>query len=271
MKIVLYGINFSPELTGIGKYSGEMVEWLSEQGHQVDVVTALPYYPEWQVHKGYKRWRFSREKLKHGSLIRCPLYVPSNPSTLKRLIHLVSFSVSSALALFTKLFDKPDVVFVVQPTLFCAPVALLYARLTGAKVVMHIQDYEIDAMFGLGMMKRGLLTRVVKKVERWLMRQFDAITTISLSMMNNAKEKGVELPEQFAVGMLFLEDKNQQDKVTEICEANDLKVLLFRKVPVDKGALGKQALQSLPKIYQVFITPNSLIATKLPSVKFSAL
>jgi glutamate synthase (NADPH/NADH) large chain len=81
-------------------------------------------------------------------------------------------------------------------------------------------------------------------------------------MRKVAREKGVELPEQFAVGMLFLEDKTQQDKVTEICEANDLKVLLFRKVPVDKQALGKQALESLPKIYQVFITPNSLIATK---------
>ena len=81
-------------------------------------------------------------------------------------------------------------------------------------------------------------------------------------MKKVAKEKGVELPEQFAVGMLFLEDKSQQDKVSEICEANDLKVILYRKVPVDKGALGKQALESLPKIYQVFITPSSLIATK---------
>lgn len=26
MKILVYGINYSPELTGIGKYTGEMVE-----------------------------------------------------------------------------------------------------------------------------------------------------------------------------------------------------------------------------------------------------
>ena len=29
MKILVYGINYSPELTGIGKYTGEMVEWLA--------------------------------------------------------------------------------------------------------------------------------------------------------------------------------------------------------------------------------------------------
>ncbi|STD27602.1 glycosyl transferase family protein [Enterobacter asburiae] len=46
MKILVYGINYSPELTGIGKYTGEMVEWMASQGHDVRVITAPPYYPE---------------------------------------------------------------------------------------------------------------------------------------------------------------------------------------------------------------------------------
>ncbi len=49
MKILVYGINYSPELTGIGKYTGEMVEWLARNGHEVRVITAPPYYPEWKV------------------------------------------------------------------------------------------------------------------------------------------------------------------------------------------------------------------------------
>jgi glutamate synthase (NADPH/NADH) large chain len=81
-------------------------------------------------------------------------------------------------------------------------------------------------------------------------------------MRKVAKQKGVELPEQFAVGMLFLDDKDQKETITEICEAHDLKVLLYRKVPVNKSALGKLALDTLPLIYQIFITPNSIIATK---------
>jgi colanic acid biosynthesis glycosyl transferase WcaI len=48
----------SPELTGIGKYSGEMAEWLAAQGHEVRVVTAPPYYPQWKVAEGYANaWR----------------------------------------------------------------------------------------------------------------------------------------------------------------------------------------------------------------------
>lgn len=37
MRIIVYGINYAPELTGIGKYSGEMAEWLVAQGHDVKV------------------------------------------------------------------------------------------------------------------------------------------------------------------------------------------------------------------------------------------
>ena len=38
MRILIHGINFSPELTGIGKYSGEMAEWRATHGHEVRVV-----------------------------------------------------------------------------------------------------------------------------------------------------------------------------------------------------------------------------------------
>ena len=45
MKILIYGINYAPELTGIGKYSAELAEWMAAHGHEVSVVTAPPYYP----------------------------------------------------------------------------------------------------------------------------------------------------------------------------------------------------------------------------------
>ncbi len=81
-------------------------------------------------------------------------------------------------------------------------------------------------------------------------------------MKKVAKEEGVDLPEQFGVGMLFLQDEAQKEKIEEICINNDIRVLLFRKVPVNTNALGEQALASLPEITQVFLAPKSIIATK---------
>jgi len=45
MRILVYGLNYAPELTGIGKFTGEMCSYLAAQGHEVRVITAPPYYP----------------------------------------------------------------------------------------------------------------------------------------------------------------------------------------------------------------------------------
>ncbi|MCN9868283.1 colanic acid biosynthesis glycosyltransferase WcaI, partial [Escherichia coli] len=56
MKLLVYGINYRPELTGIGKYSGEMVKWFVDNGLDVRVITAPPYYPAWKVANDYSGW-----------------------------------------------------------------------------------------------------------------------------------------------------------------------------------------------------------------------
>lgn len=201
MRILIYGLNFSPELTGIGKYTGEMATWLAARGHQVRVVTAPPYYPQWHVAEGYTNW-WGREDDKHSSGIgravpgylivyRCPLWVPAKVSGLKRLVHLASFAISSVPVLVRQLFWRPDVVWVVAPAFFCAPGAWLMSRLCGAKCWLHIQDYEVDAAFDLGLLKGQRLRRLVTAVEGWLLRRFDVVSTISHRMLERAVSKGV--------------------------------------------------------------------------------
>jgi len=199
MKFVLYSLNYSPELTGIGKYNGEMCSELADREVEVNAIVAPPYYPEWEIHNSYTKFFYQKENIQGVKVTRCPLYVPKRVTTIKRIIHLASFSISSAFALIGKLFGKPDVIMLVQPTLFCAPFALLYAKLTGAKSIMHIQDYEVDAMLGLGLLgkrkinkKTGKLITGIKRIESWLTNQFDVISTISYSMIENAKAKGID-------------------------------------------------------------------------------
>ena len=95
MRILIHGVNFSPELTGIGKYSGEMAAWLAQRGHEVRVVTAPPYYPDWRVGEGYSGVAYRTEKWQGVLVYRCPLWVPARPGGLTRLMHLMSFAVAS--------------------------------------------------------------------------------------------------------------------------------------------------------------------------------
>lgn len=190
MRILICGLNYSPELTGIGKFTGEMAEWLATQGHQVRVVTAPPYYPRWRVVDGYAN-RWGREEINGVSIWRCPLWVPDKPSGLKRLIHLASFALSSFPVMLMQLRWKPEVVMAIEPPLMCAPAALLLSRLAGAKAWLHIQDFEVDAAFELGILKSQSLRKAVLHVERWLMRRFDRVSTISGRMVEVLMGKGV--------------------------------------------------------------------------------
>lgn len=196
MRILIHGINFTPELTGIGKYTGEMAAWLASAGHEVRVVTAPPYYPDWQVWQGYHATCYTHEIRQDVRIWRAPLWVPARPSGLKRLLHLASFALSSFPVMLRQILWRPNVVWVVEPTLFCAPAALCVARLTGARAWLHVQDFEVDAAFALGLLPDGRTRRLVAELERWLKLRFDRVSTISTSMLVRASAKGVAADRQ---------------------------------------------------------------------------
>lgn len=249
MKILVYGINYSPELTGIGKYTGEMVEWMVQQGHEVRVITAPPYYPEWQVGAKYSSWRYRREN-GDATVWSCPLYVPKQPSTLKRLIHLGSFALSSFFPLMAQRRWKPDRIIGVVPTLFCTPGMRLLAKLSGARTLLHIQDYEVDAMLGLGMAGNGRAGKVAKLAsafERSGLHNVDNVSTISRSMMNKACEKGVA-PEK----VIFFPNWSEVSRFREVPETlvmalrQRLGLPDERKIILYSGNIGeKQGLESV--------------------------
>ena len=80
-------------------------------------------------------------------------------------------------------------------------------------------------------------------------------------LRKEAGKNGVELPKQFAIASIFTKNRDHLDVIENICEENDLKIVLRRDVPIDTNALGEQALESLPNIVQLFIIPNSIMAT----------
>ena len=85
----------------------------------------------------------------------------------------------------------PGRIFVIEPTMFCAPWALVTARLANAKVWLHIQDFEVEAFFGLGFSSGGFVKKCVNAVEGWLMRRFDRVSSISRQMVGRLSAFGI--------------------------------------------------------------------------------
>lgn len=194
MRILIYGLNYSPELTGVGKYTGEMAAWLAAKGHEVRVVTAPPYYPSWRIDERYsgRRYRIESDKNRSGPKVyRCPLWVPSVPGGATRLLHLSSFAVSSLPVMALQALWKPDVIFTVEPTFFAAPVALLSAAVSGAASWLHVQDFEVDAAFDLKLLPPGgSMHSIAKGLERFFTGCFSRVSSISHKMVERISARG---------------------------------------------------------------------------------
>jgi colanic acid biosynthesis glycosyl transferase WcaI len=157
----------------------------------VRVIAAPPFFPQWSVFDGYSAWRYRKTVWNGITVWRAPTWVPKKPRTLARMAHLFSFMLSSIPLLVAQMRWRPDVVFVVEPPLFCAPSVLFFSKLVGIKSWLHIQDYEVDAAFGLGLMSGQRVQRFARSAEHWLLSKFNRVSTISSAMVDKARGKGV--------------------------------------------------------------------------------
>src|SRR5262249_11494966 len=233
-RLLVVALNYAPDLTGIGKYVSEMTEWLTTKKQlAVRVVTAPPYYPAWAVSPGYSPHRYSKECIAGVDIYRCPLWIPRRPRGITRLLHLLSFALSSLPVLLWQAVSwRPDVVFVVEPPLGAAPGAWLAAKLCGAEAWLHVQDFEIDAAFELGLLRPGALRRAILSAERALMRGFDRVSNISERMLARLLEKGVDQRRVFLfpnwVDMSLIRPLEETNTLrAELGIAADARVLLY--------------------------------------------
>jgi colanic acid biosynthesis glycosyl transferase WcaI len=200
MRILVLGINYPPEQIGIGPYTGELCASLRSRAADVTVVTTHPYYPQWRVFPGAGRG-WSRRIEGGVEVLRCPVYVPGRPSGAKRLLHHASFAVSVLIPLLWRAVrERPDLVFVVAPSLAAAPSGLMAAKLAGAPTWLHLQDFEVEAAFATGLLDpHSRLASAARAFERWMLARFDVVSSISpemvarLAAMGVAKERRFEL------------------------------------------------------------------------------
>ena len=231
MKILVCSVNFPPDLIGIAKYTGEMCQWLSDRGHEVRVITAPPYYPDWKVPPAYRNLTYSAERVGDIQVTRCPLYVPRLPTGFRRILHHLSFAISSSLATFAVTAQfRPDVVLTVAPSILASPAALLAARASGARAWLHVQDLEIDAAFGLGFLSGNRLRRFALWLEGGLLRRFCRVSSISRRMMERIAAKGVEASR-------LIEFRNWVDAMPGIVRSNEMSYRATLGIPQDATML----------------------------------
>ena len=91
MRVVLLSASYAPELTGIGPYSAELAEALAQRGHDVQVISSFPFYPDWIPRVPPGTFLYRTESVDGVRVTRCRIYVPSRQGLMRRLLHELSW------------------------------------------------------------------------------------------------------------------------------------------------------------------------------------
>lgn len=173
--ILLLSYNYAPEAVGIAVYNRQMAESLAARGWPVEVLTAHPWYPAWQMQVAP-----TQEDLAGVRVHRLPLRVPVRPTAVGRILMDVTWLARAAIRLGTWR-RRPGVVQVVAPPVFGLVVGAVYAAWWRVPVACHVQDLQVDVASQLGFLPRWLVV-LLHAVEAVLLRRMDQVTTITPAM-----------------------------------------------------------------------------------------
>ena len=165
MRILVLGINYAPERTSVAPFTTGLCEHLAAQGHEVTVITAFPYYPEWRVWDDYRGRLWRSETLNRVRLLRVWHYVPRRPS---RLFHRLAYDASfSAHAFFRGLWTgKCDLIYCVSPPPLAAVAGYALSKLKGVPYVIKLTDLASDAAIATGIVRSPFKIRIARAIER---------------------------------------------------------------------------------------------------------
>jgi len=238
VRVLVLGTNYFPEKTAVAPFASGLCEHLAAKGHEVTMVTAFPYYPEWRVWDGYRGHLSQRERINNVSVRRVWHFVPSRASNLlQRLAHDLSFSLSALLAgLFMGTFD---VICCACPPPILAFTAYLLSKIRHTSYVILLTDLASDAALATGILKDGPAVRAARAVEGFVCRNADRVVCICQGFVEKLLERGIA-PEKLVLIPLW-GDTQQVYPIagaTEFRRANQLTGEQF--LAMHTGNMGKK-------------------------------
>jgi colanic acid biosynthesis glycosyl transferase WcaI len=146
-RLVVLTQYFAPEVGAAQTRLSAVVAELVRRGVNVDVVTAMPNYPQGRIHEGYRRKLYTKEH-RAGATVRRVWVYAAQGAGAKRLVNYASFAAACTVGLAAT--RKPTHVFIESPPLTTAVAGLLYARMRRATAILNVADLWPDAAIEVG-------------------------------------------------------------------------------------------------------------------------
>jgi len=192
MKILIFNQYFWPENFRIN----EIACALKSRGHEVEVMTGKPNYPEGKFFSGYSAWGAKKEFWRDIAIYRVPMLARGNRCAIKLVLNYLSYIVSGlVLAPWLLRKEKYDVIFVygISPIFQAIPASFL-GWLKGVPVVLWVQDLWPQSAEATGYVKSPFLLKLLEKFVRFTYAHTDLLLVQSEAFIEPVSKLAPNIP-----------------------------------------------------------------------------
>ena len=188
MQLLVICPHFEPDVAPTGVVMTRIVHELAARGHQLHVVTSLPWYLHHEVEEGWGGRLKRTEDVEWGRITRLhPFPAPDKTNLFRRSLSFGGFTaMATAVAAWGR---RVDGVLAMSPPLTLGPAGWLAGIARRAPVVFNIQDVYPDVAVEVGAITGRRVIAALSWLERFSYARADAVTVLSDDLHRNLAEK----------------------------------------------------------------------------------
>jgi len=192
LRLVVVCPHFEPDTAPTGAVMSRIARELAARGHELHVVTALPWYRTHAVESGWGGRAVRTDRMDWGTVRRLHPFPGTDRTNLLR--RAAGFTGFSALAVWAGLgaggwLRRVDAVIAMSPPLPLGVTGRLVAWTHRAPLVFNVQDVFPDAAVTTGAITNRAVIELAGRLERLSYRLADAVTVLSDDLRANVVAK----------------------------------------------------------------------------------
>jgi len=190
-RILIYSLVFSPDGVSTAYLYNDLALGFQKREYEVCVLTTTPHFN--LIEGALKKQPFQKRFLGlfyQSDFNGIKVYHIPLKKHKSTLIRMLTFIYWHKMSFFVGLFLKrPDVILTPSPPLTSGLIAILLAKLKGAKTIYNVQEIYPDLLINLGHLKNTFLINFLKRLERFVYNSSNAVTTIDKQFYNIIKPR----------------------------------------------------------------------------------
>jgi len=188
VKIQVLCPHFEPDSAPTGEFMTAIVENLGAMGHELHVITALPWYRDHAIEEGWSHRLVQTDDRDWGRISRVHPFPTDKTNIAARATAFAGFTTAGLMSAVTARFDA-DIVFAMSPPMTLGVAGWVAAKRRGVPFVFNIQDVFPDVAIETGTISSPRVIKAAKKLEAFVYDKADVVTVLSEEMNRNVIEK----------------------------------------------------------------------------------